>query len=500
MISYETDEDRNARLIKAVEQAPEGIVLTDLEGNIQYANHAWLMMIGMGGEEALRSNMFELCTSTDMQQEYTWNEKIIQEGQCFTEATHTRKDGSTFLAFMRAHVVKDDVGCPNGVNFFVHDITELKDLKKAHRSLRGSFDGIVQRSVEGVLVVDKEGIILFANEAAERLFGKKKSELEGECLGIPLVPGKTMEMNIIRESGDPGIAELSETETEWEGNPAHLVLLYDITERRLTEKELAQKVSELERLNKELKATQAELIQAGKLTAMGQMAAEIAHEINSPLGAIRVHADGVIEDIENNEFSIEETKESLTAISNAVVKVSESIRNLRVFSRRSDASASQLDIHDPLRNVIEMLRASFEKSEINVVEECCDSPLLIWGNRNELEQIFTNLLLNARDAIRAKQAGQRTIIVRTALAEGESFRVEVEDNGCGMDPEIKDRIFEAYFTTKSEDEGVGLGLAIVQRIISDHKGKIEMESELGKGTKFILNFPMDRRSKDGEKR
>lgn len=270
-------------------------------------------------------------------------------------------------------------------------------------------------------------------------------------------------------------------------------------EKHEAEKDLAQKVSELEKLNRELKATQAELIQAGKLTAMGQMAAEIAHEINSPLGAIRVHADGVIEDIENNEFNIDDAKESLNAISSAVVKVSDSIRNLRVFSRRSDASASRLDIHDPLRNVIEMLRASFEKNEINVVEEYCDSHLMMWGNCNELEQIFTNLLLNAKDALRAKRAGQRTIVVRTTLAEGESFRVEVEDSGCGMDPEVKEKIFEAYFTTKGEDEGVGLGLAIVQRIVSDHKGKIELESELGKGTKFILSFPMDRRSKSEEK-
>lgn len=499
MRSRQTDIEKSDRLIKAVEQVPEGIVLTDSEGNIQYANRAWSMMIGMDGKEASQNNIFELCISTDSQLKDGWREQILKDGRCYTEITHTKKDGTTFLAFMRAFVVKDDVGNPRGINFFIHDITELGDLRKAFHSIRGNFDNIVQSSIEGVLVVDEEGVILFANEAAEQLFGKKKEMLEGECLGIPLTPGERTETNIIRRHGELAVVELSETKTEWEGEPAHLILLYDITERKQAEKDLAQKVSELERLNQELKVTQAELIQAGKLTAMGQMAAEIAHEINSPLGAIRLNVDSAVDDIESGAFSRNDLKESLHAISSAVVKVSEAIRNLRVFSRRSDESASRLNIHEPLRNVIDMLGALFEKHDVVVKEEYCGGDLMMWGNRNEIEQVFTNLLLNARDALKDKPAGQKTISIRTVPMEEGSFRVEVEDNGCGMDPDVKERIFDAYFTTKNEEDGVGLGLAIVKRIIDEHEGGIEIRSELGKGTKFTLTFPNDRRKESRRK-
>jgi len=270
-------------------------------------------------------------------------------------------------------------------------------------------------------------------------------------------------------------------------------------EKHKAEQDLDQKICELEQLNQELKVTQAELIQAGKLTAMGQMAAEIAHEINSPLGAIRLNVDAAISDLEGNGGSKEEVKESLHAISDAVGKVSEAIKNLRIFSRRSDKTTSQFDIHAPLRNVIDMLRALFEKNDINVEEGYCDANLMMWGNRNELEQVFTNLLLNARDALKDKTADQRTIAVRTIPDEGGLFRVEVEDNGCGIELDNKEKIFEAYFTTKREDEGVGLGLAIVKRIVDEHEGNVEIKSQLGKGTKFVLTFPIDRRKEVREK-
>lgn len=254
---------------------------------------------------------------------------------------------------------------------------------------------------------------------------------------------------------------------------------------------VAEQLSELERVNRDLSETQAELIQAEKLTAMGKMAAEMAHEINNPLGAIRVHIDVLSRDLEIGVCRPEEVAGVLAQVRRSVDHIAEAVGRMRVFSRQSDERHERLELSAAIAATVNMVRPQFMKEKITIEERYASAPMHFYGNANMMAQLFTNLLLNAKDAIVAKGDRGGRIVVETR-ASGDSIAAQVTDDGQGMTPEVKAQIFNPFFTTKPD--GTGLGLAIVKRILNVHKAGIRVESDVGKGTSFTLSFPRDRRT------
>ncbi|MFA4873914.1 MAG: ATP-binding protein [bacterium] len=252
---------------------------------------------------------------------------------------------------------------------------------------------------------------------------------------------------------------------------------------------VALHVRELERVNRDLKETRAELIQMGKLSVMGKMAAELAHEINNPLGAIRIHIDGLRRDIDSGQLLPSDVGKALDSIGKSIGHIAQAVYRMRLFSRQSDEKYEALDLSRVVADVIEMLRPQMEKDGIRLAEDYSQVPLVISGNANMLEQLFTNIVLNARDAIDSKgTAGTITVITRMESDGGVS--AVVSDDGKGMEPEVKAQIFSPFFTTK--EKGVGLGMAIVRRILDLHQGRIGVESAPESGSTFTISFPKDR--------
>jgi signal transduction histidine kinase len=240
---------------------------------------------------------------------------------------------------------------------------------------------------------------------------------------------------------------------------------------------LAERVEERTR---ELKQTQAQLIQAEKLAALGELAAGIAHEINNPLHILKAYVEHMsIKVTPENPFA-----EFLEPMRTALDGIARLAGQLRDFSRPASGEWKAVGVNNVLSNVLRLVSKEMLHCQIDLKEHLSPDLPLISGDTRQLEQVFLNLILNARDAM----PGGGRLMVETYVGEN-SVHVRFADTGVGIREDQLTRIFEPYFTTK-EDRGTGLGLAICQRIVSQHGGKISVSSKLGEGAVFILHFPI----------
>ncbi|MFP3869273.1 MAG: ATP-binding protein [Syntrophobacteria bacterium] len=241
---------------------------------------------------------------------------------------------------------------------------------------------------------------------------------------------------------------------------------------------------------------EAQLIQAGKMAILGEMSAGVAHELNQPLNAIRIGSDFIRKMVNRGErFALEALAKVSQEISEQVERAAGIINHLREFSRTSDLDElEQVDINKPIRDVFTMLGQQLNIRQIQVNLELDEDLPPVLGVSNRLEQIFINLVMNARDAMEEKQTvayqgeQERVLTIRSFRDDGKVV-VLVSDTGTGMPEAIKERIFEPFFTTKEVGKGTGLGLSISYGIVKDYGGNIEVESEVGVGTTFKLTFP-----------
>ena len=238
-----------------------------------------------------------------------------------------------------------------------------------------------------------------------------------------------------------------------------------------------------------------QLIQAGKMTTLGVMAAGMAHEINQPLNVIQVCADFFLKML-NRGQPIEE--EDLRMMANDIVasveRASGVIKHVRDFARQSEPIRSRVKINDPINDVFKVLGHQLKVHEVKVELDLDPDIPEVMAEHNRLEQVFINLVSNAIDAMDEKAARpdntdkEKRLTIRSFTANGHVV-VKVVDTGTGMTEEIKNKIFEPFYTTKKVGKGTGLGVSISYGIVKDYHGSIEIESEVGKGTTFTLKFP-----------
>jgi PAS domain S-box-containing protein len=238
-----------------------------------------------------------------------------------------------------------------------------------------------------------------------------------------------------------------------------------------------------------------QLIQAGKMTTLGVMAAGMAHEINQPLNVIQVCADFFLKMLKRGQ-KIED--EDLRTMSNDIVanveRASGVIKHVRDFARQSEPVRTRVKINDPINDVFKVLGHQLKVHDVEVELDLDPDVPDILAEHNRLEQVFINLVSNAIDAMDEKNerpdiANREKRLKIESFAENGHVSVKVIDTGVGMTEEVKNKIFEPFYTTKKVGKGTGLGVSISYGIIKDYKGSIKIESEVGKGTIFTLTFP-----------
>jgi PAS domain S-box-containing protein len=238
-----------------------------------------------------------------------------------------------------------------------------------------------------------------------------------------------------------------------------------------------------------------QLIQAGKMTTLGVMAAGMAHEINQPLNVIQVCADFFLKMLKRGaKIDDEDLRTMANDIVANVERATGVIKHVRDFARQSEPVRSRVNINDPIRDVFKVLGHQLKVHDIEVHLDLDPDLPDIMAEHNRLEQVFINLVSNAIDAMDQKSSGAgsgdtlKQLFIKSFGKDGQ-VAVHVTDTGTGMSEEVKNKIFEPFFTTKKVGKGTGLGVSISYGIVKDYGGSIDIESEIGQGTTFKLMFP-----------
>ncbi len=251
----------------------------------------------------------------------------------------------------------------------------------------------------------------------------------------------------------------------------------------------------LEKANAELKDTTVHLIQSEKLSALGELTAGVAHELNQPLNGIKIISQSILRDIERGEHDESELREDLTDVVDQVNKMAEIIDHMRIFTRRSDEMRmEEVDVNGVLQGPFKLMGQQFKNRNIDIVMNLLPDLTKVYGDAIRLEQVFMNLITNARNAVDENGRDEKRIELHTYNGDGESggkfIVAEVRDNGTGIPENIRDKIFQPFYTTNEPGKGTGLGLSLSNKIIEEHNGMIEVESEVGAGTVFKVMLPV----------
>ena len=337
--------------------------------------------------------------------------------------------------------------------------------------------------------------ILDTNQTAQATYGYKHSELLDRSF---LVLGEETDEEVRRglqnlsknqsvlfskkrhhkKDGTPFYTNVNVSRAEYGGRDVLIATTTDITET----------------IQKE-----AQLIQAGKMTTLGTMAAGMAHEINQPLNVIQLSAEYILKMLNRGQsIEPEEIRNVAGDILNSVERATSVITHVRDFSRQAEFTRSRINLNDPIRDVFKILGHQLKVHQIDVQMDLAPDLPPVLADHNRLEQVFVNLVSNAIDAIDEKSEGcdgsadsDRRIVIRSFQKE-DRVVAEVTDTGVGMAEEVQSKLFEPFFTTKKVGKGTGLGTSISYGIVRGYDGTIDIQSQPGRGATFRLTFPQAR--------
>ena len=225
------------------------------------------------------------------------------------------------------------------------------------------------------------------------------------------------------------------------------------------------------------------MVQAEKITSLGRLAAGVAHEINNPLAGVLIYADILLKELKDNE----QWRKDLEEIISQTLRCKQIVARLLEFSRESLDERVVFDVNEIIGHCVELLQHQSLFHNVEITKDLASDLPQILGNPGELEQVFTNLMLNATDAME----GKGTITISSvADLEAKQVILTFTDTGPGISPQVKEKIFEPFFTTKPVGVGTGLGLSIVYGVIHRHGGSIEVGSSPGPGATFIIRVPL----------
>jgi signal transduction histidine kinase len=244
--------------------------------------------------------------------------------------------------------------------------------------------------------------------------------------------------------------------------------------------------SNVEKRNQELREAQDRLVQMEKMTALGKMAADIAHEIRNPI----ICVGGFARRLLNDETLGEKNKQYVNIISEESTRLETILQDILVFSKETQIHFEQCHVNAIIKSALELLTLEIQDREVEV-NTCFFKDLdPIIADAQQLKQVFINLITNALQQVVEKK-GLINIMTYNTLSFTGGVTIEVSDNGGGIAPEFIDNIFNPFFTTKGT--GTGLGLAIIRKIIENHRGNINVRNRPGVGVTFVINFPIDPR-------
>ena len=379
------------------------------------------------------------------------------------------------------------------------DVTDRIKLEKEAEKSKTFFQNVIESTVDGIVVVDTKGNVLIFNEGMERLTGYSAAEImkKGHLSSFYDIEVAKENMKKMRSNshGPPGkLNPTSMTITTKEGEKIPVTLsasIITIDGKEVGSVGVFRDMREILQMRKELEYAHLQLVRSEKIASVGRMAAGVAHEINNPLSGILIYAELLKQALKGNP----QWESDLEEIIDQTLRCKRIVAELLEFSRQSIGKVSTFSLERLITKSLNLLvnQASFQDIKVvRRIEE--DLPPMV-GDFGQLQQVFTNLFINAADAMEGK--GQLTVEARYDKAN-QKFIISVSDTGPGIPEEFRDKIFDIFFTTKPVGKGTGLGLSISQNIISLHGGVIRVECPAHGGTTFIIELPVEREERTTE--
>ncbi|MEL6460457.1 MAG: ATP-binding protein, partial [Cyanobacteria bacterium J06621_15] len=343
-------------------------------------------------------------------------------------------------------------------------------LKKSEKQLRM----LITRNPDGIVVVDKQGMVRFINPAALKLFNRKEEDLLGEVFGFPVAGEDNTEVDISTGTGKELIAQMRVVKVDWQGKIANLVTLRDITER---------KQAELERIRLLAKAESANRVK-------DEFLAVLSHELRTPLNPIL----GWTQLLRSNRIPPQKVDQALETIERNASLQAEMIKDLldvsRILRGKLQLNPVKVDLINIIKAAIETVRLAAHAKSVEIITDFPSETSFIEGDANRLQQIFWNILSNA---VKFTPSGGKVNI--DLIYKNSQAKIQITDTGKGISSEFLPYVFD-YFRQENSSStrntgGLGLGLAIVRHLVELHGGKIQVESPgIDKGTTFIVEIPL----------
>ena len=473
------------------EHMATGIFISSKEGKFLNANKALLDMLGYDSIE----EFFNIDLPQDLyvrpEDRQTFQEMMERDGRVIDyEVEFKRKDGSKIPILLTGHARYDKQGNIIGYEGLNVDLTQRKIMEKELREAYDFMNKIVQSSPDSITATDMKGNILIWNQAAEETLGYKASEVIGKMNINKIYPEgvarKVMQMLRSEEYGGAGrltsypMVYVRRDNQVVEGNLS-AAIIYDADGKEIASVGSFVDLRDRLEMERALRDTQEQLLQSEKLAAMGRLTSQIAHELNNPLYGIMNTLELLKTEIppENRRRKILEMALSET------VRLSDLLRRMLSFSKPDQEERHPVDINSILDEILLLHEKQLRENNINMVATLADGLGLVNASKNQLRQVFLNMVANARDAM--PNGGTFTATTR---GDDKKVVIELTDTGTGIKKEHLDRIFDSFFTTKSEVKGVGLGLSVCYGFIKDHGGDVEVKSRVGDGTTFTITLPV----------
>ncbi len=474
------------------ENSPDAIFVEDMDGTVLDVNFAACVLHGLTREQLIGKHALDdLVPPTSRENARRDFPKLASGQLSWVEGESLAADGSITAVEVRAGHVEYD-GKP-ALLLHVRDITQRRAAETAVQSSEMLFRSVWENSVDGMRLTDGNGVVIAVNKAYCKLFGLEAEQMEDKLFTIVYAESENPQAMLERHrerfrtravdrkiqrqftlhNGQVMALEITYSFIELHGHPMLLFSLFrDITTQRRLEEQLRQ---------------------SQKMEAIGQLAGGVAHDFNNILTVIHGHASLLV----SSELE-ESASRSAQQITQAAERAAALTRQLLTFSRRQLIQPRKLDMNKIVGNMTDLLGRLLGE-DVSLQLNYCQSPAMVEADVGMMEQVLLNLAVNARDAM---PKGGR-LAVRIAIVEvneahvqhhpearvGQFVCVSKTDTGSGIPPENLQRIFEPFFTTKEVGKGTGLGLATVYGIVKQHRGWIEVESTVGKGSTFRIYIP-----------
>ncbi len=487
-------EETRDYLNNVLENAFDLIITTDTDSVIVSFNRGGERMLGYNREEVIGRKLNNLFADPA---EITALLRRLEhfDGSVSNYETRMRcKNGELLDMSLTMSLLTDNQGRVIGTVGISKDVTARKKAEAALQETKDYLDAIVENATDMIITTNLNKRIVSFNRGAERILGYRRDEILGVHIEDLYVEREERQA-LARYLSDQEAAVNYETQLRARDGS---VVDIDLTLSHLKSPSgqiigtvgISKDITEKKRFEIELRATQAQLKEAQlqlmhseKMASLGKLATSVAHEINNPLGGILLFCEMILEEIPDGDV----IRPDLLQIRDQTLRCKEIVKGLLEFGRMTGTHYTFIDINRTVEQGIALFANQAIFQNIKVNSRLHPRLPQIMGDASQLNQVFTNLIINAIDSME----GEGELTIETELDEAaEEVTVRFADTGRGIDPEVMPRLFEPFFTTKPVGEGVGLGLSTSYSIVKRHHGRIEIDSEPGRGASFTVHLPL----------